>query len=105
MGNIGLGELLVIGVLVLLIFGPNKLPEIMRSLGKAMRTFQDESRKAASVLREGLEETKTAAAGVIDMPDDPAKPPTTTTSPTPTPPVQQAPQPPDVDVPREYEDT
>ena len=39
--NIGWGELLVIFVIVLLIAGPRRLPELGRSLGEAVRAFQD----------------------------------------------------------------
>ena len=41
--GIGLPEMAVILVLALLIFGPKKLPEIGRSLGKAIRGFQQAS--------------------------------------------------------------
>ncbi|MBZ8180114.1 MAG: TatA/E family twin arginine-targeting protein translocase [Oscillatoria sp. PMC 1051.18] len=43
--GIGLPEMAVIFVIALLIFGPKKLPEIGRSLGKAIRGFQDASRE------------------------------------------------------------
>ena len=43
--GIGLPEMLVILVLALLVFGPKKLPEIGRSLGKAIRGFQDASKE------------------------------------------------------------
>ena len=36
----GFGELLVVLVIVLLVFGPGQLPEMMGNLGKAMREFQ-----------------------------------------------------------------
>ena len=36
----GVGELLVVLVVVLLVFGPGRLPEMMGNLGKAMREFQ-----------------------------------------------------------------
>ena len=39
--NIGFGELVVILVIVLLITGPRRLPDIGRSLGEAIRAFQD----------------------------------------------------------------
>ena len=38
--NLGFGELLVILVIVLLIVGARRLPEIGRSLGEAVREFQ-----------------------------------------------------------------
>jgi len=39
-GSIGLPELLLILAIALLVFGPKKLPEVGRSLGKAMREFK-----------------------------------------------------------------
>lgn len=38
--GIGFGEMLVIAMLVLIVFGPQRLPEITRSIGKAMREFK-----------------------------------------------------------------
>jgi sec-independent protein translocase protein TatA len=46
--GIGVGELLVVLVVVLLVFGPGRLPEMMGNLGKAMREF----RKGLSESRE-----------------------------------------------------
>ncbi|ASC70647.1 Sec-independent protein translocase protein TatA [Halomicronema hongdechloris C2206] len=43
--GIGLPEMALIMVLALLVFGPKKLPEIGRSLGKAIKGFQDASRE------------------------------------------------------------
>ena len=43
--GIGLPEMAVIMVVALLVFGPKKLPEIGRSLGKAIRGFQDASQE------------------------------------------------------------
>lgn len=39
-GNLGLTEILLLAVLVLVFFGPQRLPEIARGLGKAMREFK-----------------------------------------------------------------
>lgn len=38
--GIGFGEMLVIGMLILIVFGPRRLPEISRSMGKAIREFK-----------------------------------------------------------------
>ncbi len=38
--NLGMQELLLIGVIALLLFGPKKLPELGRSLGDAIRGFK-----------------------------------------------------------------
>ncbi|AFY41566.1 TatA/E family twin arginine-targeting protein translocase [Nostoc sp. PCC 7107] len=41
--GIGLPEMAVIMIVALLVFGPKKLPEIGRSVGKAIRGFQEAS--------------------------------------------------------------
>ncbi len=43
--GIGLPEMAVIMIVALLVFGPKKLPEIGRSLGKAIRGFKDASQE------------------------------------------------------------
>ncbi|MEL6162682.1 MAG: TatA/E family twin arginine-targeting protein translocase [Cyanobacteria bacterium J06641_2] len=62
--GIGLPEMAVIMVVALLVFGPKKLPEIGRSMGKAIRSFQDASqefqdefKKEASQLEETVKTT------------------------------------------------
>ena len=40
-GWIGLPELLILLVVVLVVFGPKRLPEMGRSLGRGMREFKD----------------------------------------------------------------
>ena len=39
-GSLGMPELIVIMVIALLVFGPKKLPEVGRSIGKALREFK-----------------------------------------------------------------
>ena len=41
MGNLGLSEIVVIGVIALLVVGPRRLPEVARAIGDAVRAFQD----------------------------------------------------------------
>ena len=41
MGNLGLSELAMIGVVALLVIGPKRLPECARAIGEAIRAFQD----------------------------------------------------------------
>ncbi len=52
MGNIGIPELIFIFVLALILFGPRKLPELGRTLGKALAEF----RKASTEFRVTMEE-------------------------------------------------
>jgi sec-independent protein translocase protein TatA len=40
-GFIGFPELLLLGLVVLLVFGPKRLPEMGRSMGKGLREFKD----------------------------------------------------------------
>ena len=40
MGNLGLTEMLLIGLLALIFFGPQKLPELGKALGKGIQEFK-----------------------------------------------------------------
>ena len=39
--NIGTGEILIVALVVLLLFGGKKIPELMRGIGKGIRSFKD----------------------------------------------------------------
>ncbi|MDK2408925.1 TatA/E family twin arginine-targeting protein translocase [Aphanizomenon sp. PH219] len=56
--GIGLPEMGVIMVVALLIFGPKKLPEIGRSLGKTIRSFQEASNEFQSEFKKESEQLK-----------------------------------------------
>ncbi len=43
MFNLGMPELILILVIVLVVFGPSKLPDIGRAVGKSIRGFKDET--------------------------------------------------------------
>jgi TatA/E family protein of Tat protein translocase len=51
-GNIGFPELLIILAIALLIFGPKKLPEVGKSIGRAIREF----RKASDEIKEKIDQ-------------------------------------------------
>ena len=40
-GNIGVPELIIIVVLILLLFGAKRIPELMKSMGKGVRSFKE----------------------------------------------------------------
>lgn len=40
-GNLGAGEIIVIALIVLLLFGGKKIPELMKGLGKGVRSFKE----------------------------------------------------------------
>jgi sec-independent protein translocase protein TatA len=70
-GSIGMPELIIIFVIALIIFGPRKLPELGRSLGKSLAEFKRASNELKSTLEEEirleeqrstLEESKAKAA-------------------------------------------
>jgi sec-independent protein translocase protein TatA len=78
-GSIGMPELLIIMTVALLVFGPRKLPELGRSLGKSLQEFKRASNELKHTLDEeiSLEERKTSqsatAAAVASIPPtDPA---------------------------------
>ena len=52
MGNLGMQEIIVIFILALIVFGPRKLPELGKSLGKGLAEFK----KASNELKQTWEE-------------------------------------------------
>jgi sec-independent protein translocase protein TatA len=86
-GSIGMPELIIIFVIALIIFGPRKLPELGRSLGKSLAEFKRASNELKSTLEEEIkvEEQQRAAEA--------AKPATVATTSVaesePVPPVQE----------------
>src|SRR3954467_8414866 len=53
-GSIGMPELFIIFVIALIIFGPRKLPELGRSLGKSLAEFKRASNELKSTLEEEI---------------------------------------------------
>jgi sec-independent protein translocase protein TatA len=41
LGNIGAGEIIIVALVVLLLFGGKKIPELMKGLGKGVKSFKD----------------------------------------------------------------
>jgi sec-independent protein translocase protein TatA len=76
-GSIGMPELIIIFVIALIIFGPRKLPELGKSLGKSLAEFKKASNELRNTLEEEIriEEQKTEAT----KPTPPAAATTTST--------------------------
>ncbi|OGD15230.1 MAG: twin arginine-targeting protein translocase TatB [Candidatus Aminicenantes bacterium RBG_16_66_30] len=72
-GSIGPAELILIFVVALLVFGPKKLPEIGRSVGKALREFKRTSDEIKGRIEEEIEASelkdirKDIRSGVDDL--------------------------------------
>jgi len=58
LNGLGGGELLLIGLAILLFFGGKKLPELMKGLGKGIREFQDAKNEVKDQINKELDETK-----------------------------------------------
>jgi sec-independent protein translocase protein TatA len=56
MGNLGFQELLIIGVVILVMFGGRKIPEFMKGLGKGIREFNDAKNNVKKEIEDGINE-------------------------------------------------
>jgi sec-independent protein translocase protein TatA len=76
--NIGAGEILMIAVLALLIFGPKRLPEIGKQVAKGLREFRRAANDLKSELKSGLDEgstnNSTSSVGKSERTNSAAKP-------------------------------
>jgi len=81
MPSLGPAEILVVLVIALLVFGPNKMPDIARQVGKGFREFKRVQQHLKSELRDVVSEfdapSSTPSAGADPVPmlppkDDPA---------------------------------
>ena len=73
LGSIGMPELIIIFVIALIIFGPRKLPELGRSLGKSINEFKRASNELRSTLDEEIrsEEARTSERKSVTEPARP----------------------------------
>jgi TatA/E family protein of Tat protein translocase len=80
--GIGGGEILLILVIVLLVFGPHKLPEIARTLGEAKRKMKETTTQLAKEMSEDMKDTQVVKKEISGLvrevamppPDDKSKP-------------------------------
>ena len=65
--GIGLPEMGLIMVVALLIFGPKKLPEIGRSLGKSIRSFQEAANEFQSEFKREADQLEQAVKTTAEI--------------------------------------
>ncbi|MBR1550712.1 MAG: twin-arginine translocase TatA/TatE family subunit [Muribaculaceae bacterium] len=54
--NLGTGEILIIVFVILLLFGGKKIPELMRGMGKGVRSFKDGMNEVEQELKKPLQD-------------------------------------------------
>ena len=68
-GSIGMPELIIIFMIALIIFGPRKLPELGRSLGKSLGEFKRASNELRNTLDEEIRLEEQRAAEPVRKPE------------------------------------
>ena len=69
--GIGLPEIAVIGALALLVFGPKRLPELGRTLGKTLKGFQTASTEFEREINKAMAEPESLPEETDDQLKDP----------------------------------
>lgn len=95
MGQVGLPEILVVAVIALLVFGPDRLPELARTAGKAIAKFRSETSRSIEELKRAADiddldrELKSLSRDLRDVRSSVGR--SLTADPTPTRPADAAP--------------
>ena len=63
MPSLGFGEILVILVFALIVFGPRRLPQMGRQVGKSLREFRRQAAELRAEVEQDLDEPPTTPAG------------------------------------------
>jgi sec-independent protein translocase protein TatA len=71
MGPLGFNEILIILVIVLLLFGGRKIPELMRGLGRGIREFNDAKSNVRKEIEEGINEKENKSTTTPSAPAQP----------------------------------
>ena len=56
--NLGGGEIFIVLLIILLLFGSKKIPELARGLGKGIRYFKDATNEIQNEIRESVDDIK-----------------------------------------------
>lgn len=56
--NMGAGSLILIIVVILLLFGAKRIPELARGLGRGIREFKDATKEIQNDLEDGMKDKK-----------------------------------------------
>ena len=54
--NLGTGEIILIALVILLLFGGRKIPELMRGLGKGVKSFKQGVNEVEADIKEAVDE-------------------------------------------------
>ena len=57
LGNIGMPELIIIAFIILLLFGAKRIPELMKGIGKGVKSFKDGMKEGEAPADKKTEET------------------------------------------------
>jgi sec-independent protein translocase protein TatA len=66
MGSLGIQEMIVIFVIALIVFGPKKLPEIGKSLGKGIAEFKKASSDLVKTWEDEVQAEKTPQVSAVE---------------------------------------
>ena len=70
MGNLGMGEILIIAVVALVLFGPKRIPEVAKALGKTVNAFKAGLREHYTEEKPAGEQPKGAAPEEVKKLED-----------------------------------
>ncbi|MFN4286531.1 MAG: twin-arginine translocase TatA/TatE family subunit [Lacibacter sp.] len=61
LGVVGTQEIIIIAIIILLLFGGRKIPELMRGLGRGIREFNDAKNTVRKEIEEGVNDTSSTS--------------------------------------------
>lgn len=80
-GGLGTQELIIILVIVLVLFGAKKLPELARGMGKSIKEFKKASSEVEEEFKQAMDAPPAPPTATAQPPAAPQQPPQSTTTP------------------------